>query len=366
MKKTYHFGKVDIGDFIKFKTVVNNKDDIYFGKVVDVSRNGFLGIQIDTNDKRMDFPLGLHIYIDRRSVLQTYPSKYIEHLTPRLALKHLWKDLIFREVKTTLCSKLLYAEYKYISKTGFEKIKRFTSLEEAYRNVSSEYHKNIIPCYDDYFGFTITKALRTNDHYYDREIFFSKKCYTELDWSSNPTGDFMLNEKGFNLVSPISDSIICGIVEDGEKGLFYRKWFICSKEFLTLWTMVCIPKDCSLFNQKHIIDDRDISKIVGNLPSKRKNENKIKNFDNLMKELDTSHYSIDMKSNLFERRRKHCIYNLERTALYFPNRYKQIAEILFSRRFLEDKNGNSYSEETEYTSFQKKLIRNLMWSKKVN
>jgi hypothetical protein len=413
-KRNFRFEKVENGDFIKFKmlknqnlqkhmkggiyneinyssgikdsTNDNNRDGhkyvIYYGKVVDASKVNYLGLIIE---KKGNIFLDCPLYVDRRSVLQIYSSKYVEHLTPRLALKHLWKDFVFREVKTTKCNNLLYVEYKYVSPTGFERIKKFSSLEEAYANVPLEYHRNIVTYYSDYFGFTTNKALRDNDSYYDKEIFFSKKCYCELDWSSSPTGDFLVNEKGYNLINPSAESLICGIVENGEKGLFFRKWFACSKEFLILWTMVCAPNDPSLFEQSHIVDE-DVSKLMkkdriwitknakdtkdskdtkDTKDFKDRSKKKIKDFDVLLEELDTSYYSINMNLSLEEKKRKYKSYNLERCALYFPNRYKQIAQVLFYRGFMNEKIGNSEDFFIEYTEFQKKLLRNILWSKKL-
>lgn len=382
-KRNFRFEKVENGDLIKFKMLknsiydnINNNEHkftggkylVYYGKVIDASKINYLGLSIDASDKKMNMSIDTPLYIDRRSVLQIYPFKYVEHLTPRLALKHLWKDFVFREVKTTKCNNLLYVEYKYVSTTGFERTQKFTSLEEAYANVPLEYHRNIVTYYSDYFGFTTNKALRDNDSYYDKEIFFSKKCYCELDWSSSPTGDFLVNEKGYNLINPSAESLICGIVENGEKGLFFRKWFVCSKEFLTLWTMVCAPNDPSLFEQHHIVDE-DVSKLIKKektwITKNSKNNKKIKDFDTLLEELDTSYYSINMSLSLEEKRRKYKTYNLERCALYFPNRYKQIAQVLFYRGFLNEKIGNSEDFFIEYTEFQKKLLRNILWSKRV-
>jgi len=387
-KKQFRFENVEIGDRVKFKLLNENidimnikdvketKDNIfsdkdnkdikdkkeiidyvtYYGIITDISKTGHIKVSYQDKNKEQH-----NNFIDRRSVMQIYTLKLIEHLTPRLTLKHLWKDLVFREVKTTKNANLLYADYHYVNSSGFERIRRFSSLNEAYSNISSEYHKNIVPYYDDFFGFTMDKAIRNNDHYYDHEIFFSKKCYCELDWSSNPTGDFIVNRKKMNLTSPIPDTLICGIVENGEKGLFFRKWFVCSKEFFTLWTMVCDPNDDSLKEPSNIIDDE--IRIKGEWIKKGKREKKVKSLDKLLQELDTSCYSIDMKANISERRKKYGVYNMETTALYYPNRYKQIAEVLFSNGFLADRSGNSYTEE--FTSFQKKLIKNLLWSKRL-
>ena len=365
------FNDIGEGDYVKFKKVKTDdffKEIIYYGIVVEFSRTGYIGVKIDENDKTNDYPKGLTIYIDRRQILQIYSNKLIDHLTPRLSLKNIWKDFIFREVKVTKSNNLLYAEYRYVGKTGFEKIKRFKDMNTAYCNVSPEYHHNIVPCYEEYFGFTTDKAIRNNDHYYDREIFFSKKCYCELDLSSNPTADFMTLERGFNYEPPLADSLICGIVENGEKGLFYRKWFICSYEFLTLWTMVCQPNDISLC-ETVISETISENENWNEYSKKHKSKRKVKDLDKLIQELDTSFYSVNLKLDLNEKRKKYFSYNVERAALYFPNRYKQIAEILFSKNKNLLKSEENYSEDMEnkakYTSFQKKFLKNIMWPKRI-
>lgn len=359
---------INVGDYVKFKSVrVENEKkqfNVYYGKIFDISaRTNYVGIKIDPTDKRLDFPVGLTIYIERKQLLQVYSHKIVEHLTPRLALKNLWSDLIFREVKTTKCNDLLYAEYRYIGKNGFEKIKRYKTLEEAYLYVLPEYHKNIVACYDEYFGFTTDKALRNNDVHYDREIFFSKKSYTELDWTANATGDFLFNERGYNCENPQPDSIICGVVENGEKGLFFRKWFLCSREFLTLWTMICEPSDSSLY---------ELNNTFSSEWKQIDRKKKIKDFDKLLEELDTSFYSVDLKLELDERKKKYLTHNIERVALFFNNRYRQVAEIVFSKGYINKDNSKSYSYtfsedyRSKYSSFQKHLVRNILWPKRLN
>jgi len=380
-KNSFGFKNYKVGDWVKFKGIrpyvkekmkqgiyIDKKYVVYYGKIVDTSRNDFLGIFLNRDTKCMDFPKGLTIWVDKRAILQIYPQKLVKHITPRLALKHIWKDLIFREVKTTKSSNIKAVYYNYINNSGFPRTKKFSSYEDALRNVEPNYHRNILLHYDEYFGFTGDRVIRNNDPYYDKEIFFSKKCYSELDWSDkNPTGDFLLNERAFNHVPPKAGSLICGLVENGEKGLFFRKWFVCSREFLLLWTMICDHKDHSLIennitklNFENIQNEEDITKkiIV-----------KIKPFDKLLRELSTSKYKIDLKKDLKERQRKYTIYNLERGALYYSNRYRKVAEIIFTKgQFLNhylNSDSKSYSDDykDEYTPFQKRLIRNILWQK---
>lgn len=383
---------IDIGDFVKFKVFrdpthfpiaikleeeyiegfkdkykhqeykhLDYKDfefDIFHGTVVDISNSMTIDILVDSNDKRDILPKGLPIKIDKRNIIQYYPKNVGLHLTPRLALKHIWKNLTFREVKTVKCSELMYAEYRYVSDNGFERCKRFSSLEKAYEYISPEYHHNIIPHYKDFFGFTTEEALRFNDIYSDKEIFFSKKCYCELDWGENPSGDFAVKERGFNDVPPLSETLICGIVENGEKGLFFRKWFCCSKEFLTLWTMVCNPTDPSLYKKSPNINSYNWSSDEAD-----KIAWKIKDLETLREELDTSWYSVDYTLPLSERKRKFISHNVERAALYYQNIYQKVAEVLFDENIQE--NSGTNDKKIRYNKFQKKLLRNLLWCKNI-
>lgn len=338
--KHYNFENINIGDYVKFKIIDKEKEkdkeeknETYYAIVTDSNNNSkkdkkFLGIQIDEKDKRYHFPIGLTIYIDRRAVIQVYPPKVVDILNPRISIRHLWKNLIFREVKTAKTHNLLYIEYKYICSSGLERIMRFNSWEEAKSKVDPKFHKNLYACHENYFGFTTDKCIRNNDNYLDHEIFFSKKCYCELDWSDNdPTADFSIIERGFLNTEPEVGTTVCGIVENGEKGLFYRKWFLCSKQFLMLWSMLCEPTHPSLY----ISEDKS----------------QPKSFNMLLEDLDTSQYSFDIKKKI----ENFTVYNnIEQVALY-SNRYKQVAKALYN---------NEISN-----SFQKKLIRNLIWPSKI-
>jgi hypothetical protein len=344
-----------------FRPIDSNpeKHNIYYGKVIEnVHDKETTHLQIVASEDS-DLPKGIPITIDRRSIIQSYPKDLINHLTPRLSLKHIWKNLIFREVKTVNCGEPLYTEYRYISPTGFEQSQRFTTLEEAKRNVSTERHRNIITHYKNYYGFTTDQSLIKSDPYFDKEIFFSKKCYSELDWSEHPTGDFYIGEKEEHTIPPIADSLICGLVEIGEKGLFFRKWFVCSKQFFILWTMVCDSKNDSLTETKQLYNStRNQKEIV----------QKLKSFDRLMLDLDTSSYNVayNMKMSLSEKRHKHYVWNLEKAVLFFSDRYQKVARILFHKNHLDDRSGYSYSDDNDYDKFQKRLRKNLLWPKHIS
>ncbi len=118
--------------------------------------------------------------------------------------------------------------------------------------------------------------------------------------------------------------------------------------------MVCEPTDFSLTENLFF----DSSQNTWNKIEKHKR--RVKDFNKLLGEIDTSCYSIDLNLDLVERRRKFLSHNLERAALYYSNRYKQVAQLL-----LYPSKSDSDDFTNEYTSFQKKLIRNILWPKKV-
>lgn len=351
---------------------------IYYGKVVEVEDEN---ISVIVNEKKKsdntEFPPGIPIQIDRRCIIQLFNQKLVSNISPRLALKNLWRNLIFREVKITKQHLLKHVDYKYLNKYGLERHNRFLTMEEAHLKINPQYHKNLHPCYAEYYGFTKNKFIRSNDTYDDKEIFFSKKCYCELDFSDNPTADFILDERGFNHVPPSTDTLICGIVENGEKGLFFRKWFVCSSEFLTLWTMVCEPQHPSLKDSKYVILPREGSNSV----DKKLEKPKIKDFDVLVNDLDTSKYSVNMNTfsskEIKEIKEKkdekevrggtYTTYNLERPAIYYTDRYQQVALAVFhsSNKTPHSFSSSMSTEFPEYTDFQKKLIQNLLWVKRV-
>ena len=147
------------------------------------------------------------------------------------------------------------------------------------------------------------------------------------------TGDFSYR-RGFKTVSPCANQYICGLVENGEKGLFYRKWFICSKEFLTLWTMICEPDHYSLKYKK---DGKYMTKSL----------------DVILGDLDTFHYNINDCLPLNEQQKNFKVYNVENQALYIPNLYKNVILSIFNPGALSD----------DLYDYHKKIRSDLMWVK---
>jgi hypothetical protein len=284
------------------------------------------------------------IFVNADDVVRHCPSHKVKTITFREGLKAIWSDFVFREVKTVIKqqSDLLEVEYVYLSKSqgdlwinngsanmeteGLVKEKKFPSLKEAFTAVPKSFHRNIRGKYRNYYGFTTSCTVRDNDPYGGGEIFFSKKCHSELNLGFEPTGRFSRLHSELTW-PPRSGQLICGLVEKGEKGLFYRKWFVCSRQFLTLWTMIC----------------------YSNHPSfKSLNSDQTKSFKQMLVELDSSAlqpFKMSSPSNdkntlsLKEKQDKLRIFNVEYSASQWSDRYQELAQLCFPN--VSTSNGNS-------------------------
>lgn len=332
----------NIGDCIEFKKFSPSITTDAFeyilcnGQVIDNSNPELLEVAIyDHTTKKFNDGI---CWVNPSSIIRYYPKAKIPRLSPRLILKDIWKDLIFREVKTVKTKEQLMITYDYINDHGFVRTECYDTIEDAFDDVPRDNHSNIHAHYKDYFGFTTHRAIRNNDIHCNQEIFFSRKCYGELNLNgSTITGNFSLR-RGFKTIPPRKKQYVCGLVETGEKGLFYRKWFVCSKEFLTLWTMICEPDHYSLKNK---VED-------GNYVTK--------DFNEIMEELNTAQYDISLSEQSLETmRNNYRSYNVENQALYIPNVYQRIARAVFKLP--------KRDPDTLYPSFEDRFRFDLVWMK---
>lgn len=257
------------------------------------------------------------IFVNEQDIYKHCPSQISKNITFLDAIRQLWKPLVFRKVKTVIkqAQNLIDVEYAYINRDGDFKTKTYKSLNAAFERTPEHLHRNIRSHYTDYYGFTTSQNIRDNDPYIGKEIFFSKKCYIELNLGNQPTADFAKN-RFVKTWPPRKGQIICGLVENGEKGLFFRKWFLCSKQFLNLWTYI---------------------------------NNNIHPNDKQIKDLDTSQLSLNENLNISQQQQHYKIYNIENCALQWPSRYQQIAKLAFKPNLKPTDN------------FSKKLKREILW-----
>lgn len=316
-----HLQNYKPGDYIEFKNADYN---ICRGKIIkSTDPSLFEVMEAD----------GKIILINPLYITKHYPHFKIKHLTLRLVLQDIWKHFIFREVKTVKTKDLFRVTHQYVNNMGFVRT-------DTYKNVTTLNgkipYKNIQIHYKDFFGFSTDRTIRNNDIYYNQEIFFSKKCYEELNLNGKCiTGDFS-HRRGFKTNPPHQGQYICGLVENGEKGLFFRKWFVCSKEFLTLWTVICEPEHYSLKYKK---DDIYTTKSLSDILS----------------ELDTSHYDITNNEimSIKEIQRHYISHNLESYALYTPDLYQKILLSIFDPKSLND----------DLYDYSKKIKADVLWMK---
>lgn len=395
----------NIGDCIEFKRfipstgpdvfeyivsngkIINNKDPELLE--VHVCGDGFIfynnnnGNNTNTTTTSSGRELA---WVNPESIVRHYPKERIPQLTPRIILRETWKDFVIREIKTVKAKDLELISYDYINDSGFVRTESFPSVDVALKNVDINKHCNIHTHYKDYFGFTTHRALRNNDIYCNQEIFFSRKCYGELNLNGTPiTGNFSLR-RGFKSIPPRKKQFICGLVEMGEKGLFYRKWFICTNEFLTLWTMICEPEHYSLRNKinniyvtkslDELLKELDTSiyslpyldNFLDNHPDNQQenktNENKTewkkiketKTEGKKIKETKTEGNKIEGKK--FKETKTEEIeyrsYNVENHVLYIPNIYQNIATALFRP---------NRNNDDMYLTYEERLRSDLVWMK---
>ncbi len=337
---TSHNTIYETGDYIEFKyfNSATLTGGILKGKITNCSNPDLLEVNpIPDQLPDREYNYLNIIWISPSSITKHYPRSTIKHLSVRLILKDLWKLFIFREVKTIKAKDPYLVTYQYVNNSGFVRTEKYRNLSEAQRKVPYENNRNIEVHYRDYFGFSTDQTIRNNDIYYNQEIFFSKKCYGELNLDGKTiTGEFS-SRRGFKTVPPRAKQYICGLVEHGEKGLFYRKWFICSKEFLTLWTMICEP-DHFILKQKK--DGKYVTKTLSDI----------------LKDLDGIHYDVTNSDILLvDKQNQFRIYNIENQIIYIPDIYQKVVQAMFNPRGLSESDGlHDYSE---------KIKRDLMWMK---
>jgi hypothetical protein len=106
-------------------------------------------------------------------------------------------------------------------------------------------------CPSGFNGWTVTDPInnevRTLDDYIGYSIQFDSTNYAEIDIVQEGTFDmkYLKNDvfPHSNKNTKLYPDIICGMVKKNTEGQYYfEKWFICSSQFLRLWTFVMLPE----------------------------------------------------------------------------------------------------------------------------
>jgi len=249
------------------------------------------------------------VFINHDNITRHCSGEKISNMTFLEGLRETWSKLTFRSVKAIIknADDLTIVEYIKIDENKKVQIETFPDLKVAFSKVPKKFHRNIRGRYSEYYGFSTSDAIRPNDLYVGKEIFFSKKCHSELKLDTEATGRFNKNDIE-NTWPPRKDQLICGIPEQGEKGLFFRKWFVCSRQFLLLWTMIFYPNDVSLMDSY---------------------THKPKTFNKLLSELDTRPLQPNYEQSVSDIQERYKIFNVETHALERTDIYQNIAKLAF-------------------------------------
>jgi len=121
-----------------------------------------------------------------------------------------------------------------------------------------EYEKNVEVRYtqDGFYGFTESRVLRRDyDRFPDQGIFFSSFNYHDFDAS---TMSWVSKDRSsLRGVPPKKGDLICMQTKfNRNKGKPQAmKWFICSHQFLNMWTMIMCGPDYDSFERQYREDD---------------------------------------------------------------------------------------------------------------
>lgn len=260
--------------------------------------NGFLSMIMVVKES-------INFRLDREITTQQFVNAPLNEKF-RMMLAGKWGNLIFRNVfYTKTGTKGPYM----VKKRGFDEKGEFYENSDKINKTTLDHNqigKEYSVHYNYYDGFTNKKGLRDNDPFHGKSIYFSKKGvdsnYTSIELTPHHRyGWFNDDTKGECSIPPRKEQIICGIVRENDKGLYYKKWFICSPEFLYLWTLVRKGPDPNL-NKETILRKVDCShysnyKYNNKLTTQQKNARLIcNNYEDTVKwnsYVDIVRYIID-------------------------------------------------------------------------
>jgi hypothetical protein len=277
--------KYDVGDMVRFfmfdmsEGVVSSYEDRYVvdqepvdigpkyigssGSDVMKTRKLFHGIivkQPDQSPTRYPDRLGGRCYIvktsegiievDSTEIVQWFPWSKLGltpdvKLTLRDVLRVMWSQLTFRRV-SKIVAKHIHAKSRTFIDVNDGNIELVTEPITGImygKNPSNYWYK-----YSFFFGFTSAVHVRQSDPFEGQQIFFDSRNYAELDFESDRSGWFSTDRRLWDcFTAPSQNDLICGIVEQTDKGPSYKRWFKCSEQFLMLYTLLFHPTHNALF-----------------------------------------------------------------------------------------------------------------------
>lgn len=98
-----------------------------------------------------------------------------------------------------------------------------------------------VPYYSSYYGYSREQPSRKiGDLWEDKPIYFHSRGASIIDFNKHYTGNWQTSDRNNNVLPtpPIHKSMIYGIVEDGERGPYFKSWSVVTPEFLMFWTLI--------------------------------------------------------------------------------------------------------------------------------
>lgn len=153
-------------------------------------------------------------------------------------IKNKFAPLIFRRVfNTTYLEKVnTYKEAYDGSREEFLEEVNLPKHPHNQKNEWLKYHKQCLVKKGNYLGTTTNKPIRKNDLIGNVQINFYPSNRVDM----NEHFDLVdLPDENARYDIPYKGDLICGTVQRDENGwYYYSKWFLCSEQFLMLWTFV--------------------------------------------------------------------------------------------------------------------------------
>jgi len=159
----------------------------------------------------------------------------------KIMLRGLWKDLVVRKIEGVITKEkdILSVHKITIDNEGclHNEMEGLVGLNgtKTHEDEDKALYEN---SYDHFFGFASSWKTSKHDNC-NGKIYFQQNKYNSFDFNIHKTGYFGdIGNFTCGYISPLKGQYICGIVEKGPKGFFYKKWFSCSPQFVNFWSFL--------------------------------------------------------------------------------------------------------------------------------
>lgn len=275
-KETEVFYHVELDAWMKLPLPVGNPNR-YVSKDTNLSFK---------NRHPTDFTMTKYLLISQDEIVEGLSLSKFKKPLPEVTLGEIlstmWNKLVFRRVSKVKTDKgeivsIIHPEFDpYSRDIVFVTDDEITSKQKEGTQVRWSY----------FYGFTGTSsvtgvngnglgsgnAIASADKWRGQPIFFDSRNFCPFAMPEKFTFASYVDTTETGLLVPNNNSLICGLVEIGDKGKpCYTKWWKCSTQFYNLWTMICESRNAyslsrDLMTGKHLSvlkNDFDLEMTVG-------------------------------------------------------------------------------------------------------